>query len=209
MWWSVCIGFGMGTDSERVSAGSSVRERFGRIARQFDADLMRVARRLCRGNNDWASDLVQDTLVRAYQAYLSGQYRQDASPRPWLVRILMNQFINEYRRSQKWEAAISPEALAVALETPSPDRPESRSDDVPGVRLLASLFDEEIEAALAMLTEPLRLTILLVDVEGMQYEEAAQVLGIPIGTVRSRLARARMQLEDLLSGYARKRGIIT
>lgn len=93
------------------------------------------------------------------------------------------------------------------LERPSQSS-DARQDEVPGVRLLSRLFDEEIEAALAKLSEPLRMVILMVDVEGMQYDEAAEALGVPIGTIRSRLSRARMQLEDLLSEYARKRGII-
>jgi RNA polymerase sigma-70 factor, ECF subfamily len=186
----------------------SARAEFGRIARHYDADLMRVAQRLCQGNYDWAADLVQETLVRAYQAFLSGNYKPDASPRPWLVRILMNHFINEYRRKQKWEAPVSPEILEQELERPGRDTNTARQDELPGVRLLSSLFDEEIEAALTVLSEPLRTVIILVDVEGMQYEEAAEALDVPIGTIRSRLSRARMQLQDLLTEYARKRGMI-
>jgi RNA polymerase sigma-70 factor (ECF subfamily) len=192
--------------SARIGPAPAAREQFARMAREHHADLMRAARRFCMGNQDWASDLVQETLVRAYEAFLTGKYQPEASARPWLLRILTNLFINEYRRKSKWEASISPESLEFALERPA--RSDAASDDIPGVRLMSVLLDEEIERALAKLSDPLRVVVILVDIEGLQYDEAATTLGVPVGTIRSRLARARMQLEDYLAEYARERGII-
>jgi RNA polymerase sigma-70 factor (ECF subfamily) len=68
-------------------------------------------------------------------------------------------------------------------------------------------LDEDLQTALNMLSDDMRQTIMLVDVEGFEYEEAAERLGCPIGTVRSRLARARMKLHDLLQDFAKKRGL--
>lgn len=78
------------------------RQAFGTLARQQESNLLRAARRLCRGNDDWAQDLVQDTLVRAYKAYSAGSYAESAAtPWPWLLRILTNLFINDFNRRRK------------------------------------------------------------------------------------------------------------
>ncbi len=182
------------------------RAAFAQIARRYEPDLMRLARRLCLGNHDRAEDLVQETLVRAYQAYLAGRFDDNANPRPWLLRILTNLFINEHNRRRKWDSPTDFDTLTAQGEA-GPAATHAAPDDVPGVRLLAQILDEELEMALAQLSDPLRLCIILVDIEGMDYAEAAKSLGIPIGTVRSRLSRARMQLQDLLADYARRKGL--
>ncbi len=179
---------------------------FAQIARRYEPDLMRLARRLCLGNPDRAEDLVQETLVRAYQAYAAGRFDDNATPRPWLARILTNVFINEHNRRHKWESPTDFDTLTSQGEA-GPAATQAAPDDIPGVRMLAQILDEELETALQQLSEPLRLCIVLVDIEGLDYAEAAASLGIPIGTVRSRLSRARMQLQDLLSDYARRKGL--
>ena len=78
--------------------------------------------------------------------------------------------------------------------------------ELPGASLLAQTLDEDLERALAALSSDLRETIWIVDVQGHSYEEAATMLGIPIGTVRSRLARGRMKLHDLLQEYGKRMG---
>ena len=152
-------------------------------------------------------DLVQDTLVRAYQAYSQGRYQEENNARAWLIRILTNTYINSYRRSQKWEAPVDLETLTSAGETAPPSL-QAAPDDIPGVRLLNVTLDEDLECALNMLSDILRACVLLVDIEGLEYTEAAEALGVPVGTIRSRLARARMQLHDLLQDYACRRGLI-
>ncbi len=183
------------------------RQAFGRLAREQEGNLLRAARRLCRGNDDWAQDLAQDTLLRAYKAYLTGGFDDHApSPWPWLRRILTNLFINEYHRRRKWDGP-DLETLTASGETGPPET-HAAPDDVPGVTLLAQTLDEEIEQALAALSEGMRLCVVLVDMEGLDYAEAAKILGVPIGTVRSRLSRARLQLQDLLRDYARRKRVI-
>ncbi len=183
------------------------RAAFAKLARQHEAALMGAALRLCRGDHDWAQDLVQDSLVRGYLAFLAGRFREGTDARPWLLRILTNLFINEYHRRRKFESGPDLDTLTSSGES-GPVQTHAAPQDVPGVALLAGTLDEELEQALAMLPEILRLCVLLVDVEGLEYTEAAQALNVPIGTVRSRLARGRMKLHDLLQGFACRRGIL-
>jgi RNA polymerase sigma-70 factor (ECF subfamily) len=183
------------------------REAFGALLLQHEADLLRVARRLCRGNDDLAQDLVQDALVRAYQAFLDGQYREGPNARAWLVRILTNGFINTYNRRTKWEAGLDVDTLTAGGEI-GPASTHAAASDTPGANLLAGTLDEPLEKALAALSDSLRLCVLLVDVEGLEYTEAAAALCIPVGTVRSRLSRARFQLHEMLEQYGRDRRLL-
>lgn len=183
------------------------RRAFALLARRHEADLMRAAHRLCRGDHDRAADLAQETLVRAYEATLAGTVIQSAQARAYLLRILTNLFINDYRRRQKWDAGVDVDTLTSGGAA-GPTVTHAAPADVPGHALLAGTLDEELEMALAMLSESLRLCVILVDMQGLEYTEAAAALGVPIGTVRSRLSRARMQLQDLLQGFARRRGLI-
>lgn len=190
------------------------RERFAALARRFEADLLRLTRRLTFGDEDRAQDLAQDALVRAFEAYLGGQYRSAAPDmetdgrnfRAWLLRIASNGFINDYRRRRKWDADVDVETFTAGGEI-GPENTRAAPGDVPGTMLLEETLDEPLERALARLPDPLRLCVLLVDVEGMEYAEAAKVLEVPIGTVRSRLNRARYLLQDWLREYARERRI--
>ncbi len=184
------------------------RQAFGALARQQESSLLRAARRLCRGNDDWAQDLAQDTLVRAYKAYSAGGYAESAAtPWPWLLRILTNLFINEFNRRRKWEAGVDLDTLTASGEA-GPMETHAAACDMPGIALLAETLDEELETALARLPEAMRLCVVLVDMEGLDYAEAAKTLGVPIGTVRSRLSRARLLLQDLLRDYGRRQRLI-
>ncbi len=194
-----------GMNDVTVGNEASRRAVFAALAAEHEPALMRTALRLCRGHHDRAQDLVQDTLIRAYSAFLAGKLDETRGARPWLVRILTNLFINDYQRRKKWEADVDFETLTSGGET-GPSSTRAAPEDVPGVALLARTLDEELEQALAMLSEGLRLCVVLVDMQGLEYDEAARALGIPIGTVRSRLARARMKLHDLLQDFARRRG---
>ena len=189
------------------NAADMGRAAFAALARRHEADLLRAAHRLCRSDTDRAADLVQEALVRAYEATLAGTIIQPAQARAYFLRILTNLFINDYRRRQKWDAGIDVDTLTSGGAA-GPAVTHAAPCDVPGHALLAGTLDEELEMALSMLSEPLRLCVVLVDMQGLEYTEAAAALGVPIGTVRSRLSRARMQLQDLLQGFARRRGLI-
>lgn len=183
------------------------REAFAQLLRSEELALARAARRLCRGDEDRAQDLMQDALVRAYESFLAGRFREGLNVRAWLLRILTNLYINEYHRRQKWDASVDLETLTAGGETGPPET-HAAASDVPGATLLAATLEECLETALRSLSDPLRLCVLLVDLEGLDYAEAAAALQVPVGTIRSRLSRARLQLHALLYEYARDRGIV-
>lgn len=153
---------------------------------------------------DRAQDFVQDTLVRAYRACLNGRFREDADPRAWLLRIVTNLYINDYRRRRRWETGSGLESQAVQQRMNEAARRAMPSED-PAALLMAATFDEDLSQALASLPEKLRLCTVLVDLEGLDYAQVARSLGIPIGTVRSRLSRACQSLRPLLWDYAQER----
>jgi len=159
----------------------------------------RLALWLTRREAD-ARDLVQETYLRALEARET--FRPGASMRAWLARILRNRFIDRFRHGER--------------EVPWPDGAEESKtlqavcDEQAGLfgdaelARLMSLVRGDIERALQALPEDHRTVVLLCDVEQWGWEEAASVLGVPVGTVKSRLFRARRTLRELLSEYAPK-----
>ena len=101
--------FGAGTREEPERTAR--RAAFEGLAKEQQAGLLRAARRLCVGDEDGAQDLVQDTLVAAYAAYLEDRFREGSNARAWLLRIMTNRFLNLSRRRQRWEAGIDLETL--------------------------------------------------------------------------------------------------
>ena len=177
------------------------------MARQHESVLLRSARRMCRRNEDLAQDLVQDTLIKGYEAFLGGKFSAGTNEKAWLLRILTNNYINDYRRKQRWESGVDIDNLA-NFELPGVESEQVSKLGVPGQVLLEDTLDENIEKALNSLSEVLRCCIILVDIKDMNYEEAAFVLNVPVGTVRSRLSRARASLFVLLESYAGERRMI-
>lgn len=144
-------------------------------------------------------------LVRAYETYRAGKFREGLNVRAWFLRILTNLYINDYHRKKRHGTDIDLQTLTASGEV-GPEATHAAPADVPGTRLLAETLDEDLERALATLSDGLRLCVLLVDIEGLGYVEAAEALDIPIGTVRSRLSRARFQLHAQLVEYGRAHG---
>lgn len=179
---------------------------FRDLLKRHEPDLRRAARRLCFGDEDRAQDLAQDTLVRAYEACLNGRFREGGDGRAWLLRILTNLSINEHHR-RKRRASVDLGLLTSEGEA-GPVETHARAGDVPGVSLMAGTLEEELERALAALPDGLRRCVVLVDLEGLEYGEAARALGVPVGTVRSRLSRARFSLHGLLVDYAQDRRLV-
>jgi RNA polymerase sigma-70 factor (ECF subfamily) len=169
---------------------SRAREQFAQITRHCEKALLRAALRFCKGGYDCAQELVQDTLVRGYEAYRLGKYRKEynpeenQNPQAWLLRILTNKFINDYHRSVKWEAGVTVETLT-AGGVVGPESTRVRAVDQPEGALLEDVLDERLVEALDRLPDGMRLAVILVDVQGQTYEEASQALGVPMGTVRS------------------------
>lgn len=152
------------------------------------------ALRLCR-DEDMAADLVQDTVIRAWRFWPS--YRQGSNLSAWLRRILTNTFINECRRDTRKRS------LHEALRGEEAGRSDARGSLLPQVD---HGFGDEVHAALRDLPEDFRQVLMMVDVEGGSYREAADALGCPVGTVMSRLHRARRALKKSLSQYAEAHG---
>lgn len=153
--------------------------------------LLRVANSLTR-NYAEAEDLVQDTLLRAYRGIAGFDGRH---PRAWLLTILRNTHINRNRRRRP-ELLRDPDAATDRmLSAASDERTDAGIDDE---------IDVEIINALGSLDEPFRRVVELVDIDGLSYAEAAEVLDVPVGTVMSRLHRARSRIRDRLDkvGFA-------
>jgi RNA polymerase sigma-70 factor, ECF subfamily len=146
-----------------------------------------------------ASDLVQETYLRAYRTF--DNFEAGTNAKTWLLTIAYSIFVNWYRKQRREPHVVSIEDLGDwhdAFVAPRSDRPETEL----GKEGMAA----EVEEALHGLPEPFRSALLLVDVEELTYEEAATTLGCPVGTLRSRLHRARKRLLAALSGYARRSG---
>lgn len=177
------------------------RRRFEQEALPHVDSLHGAAIRLTRNATD-ASDLVQETFLRAFAGF--GQFQEGTNIRAWLHRILMNTYISAYRKRQR------------EVKTVSVDENEDFSlydmlvdaGATPEAELLDRLPDDEVKAALQSLPEQFRITVLLADVEGFRYQEIADITGVEIGTVMSRLHRGRKALQRTLWEYARQRGLV-
>lgn len=158
--------------------------------------LHEAARRLT-GSADEAADLVQDAVMRAWTFW--DRFEPGSNARAWLHRILMNTFINAYRKQRRER-----DLFRAAGE-------ESRRDAYSAAELSCAERDglsDEVGAALASLPAEFRAVVELVDLGDLSYREVASQLGCPIGTVMSRLHRARKQLQESLAEYARDEGFL-
>lgn len=173
------------------------RDSFERQAEKVFPSVYGTALRLTRSREE-AEDLAQEAIVRAYEAF----DRFDGSNfKAWILRIVTNLYINKYRQRQRGPQLSS-------LEEDSVIEPMADLSETPDSILFESLVGAEVEQALAKVPEDFRLTVLLSDVEGMSYQEIAEATDVPIGTVRSRLARGRAMLRKLLMEYAMKEGYV-
>jgi len=152
-----------------------------------------------------AEDLVQETLLRAYRFW--HRFQQGTNIKAWLLRIQTNIFINKYRKHQNEKKVFDTRQVddllpryAVAEQTYLP--PETRDE------FLKHIVGDEVLLALDQLPFEFRMTILLADMHDLSYKEIADVLDCPVGTVMSRLHRARKLLQANLFSYAVERGII-
>jgi RNA polymerase sigma-70 factor (ECF subfamily) len=161
--------------------------------------LYRVALRLT-GNASDADDLVQETMLKAYRAW--NQFTPGTNAKAWLLTILRHAFINEYRRRTR-----RPETVDIDTIEPFAVFPEVQDDDPQGA-FFDRIVDDEVLRAIDTLPEAFRETLVLSDVEGLSYQEVAGILGVPVGTVKSRLFRARHLLQSKLYDYAVSMGYI-
>lgn len=173
------------------------RDSFERQMEAAFPSIFGTALRLTRSREE-AEDLAQEAIVRAYEAW---ERFDGENFKAWILRIVTNLYINRYRKRQRGP-------LVASIEDDNVMEPVADEAGIPDRALFDALLPAEVEDALAKLPEEFRLTVILSDVEGMSYQEVADVTDAPIGTVRSRLARGRAMLRRLLLSYAREEGYV-
>ena len=187
-------------DVSKESAAQK-KARFERDALQYTSQLYSAALRYTKNSHD-AQDLVQDTYAKAFVAF--HQFEPGTNLKAWLYRILTTTFINTYRKDQR-----RPQTAAGELEdwqihdaaSHTSDQGRSAEDEV-----LDNIPDGDVKTALAGIPEDFRMVVYLADVEGFSYKEIAEIVGVPPGTVMSRLHRGRKLLRESLGQYAKERG---
>lgn len=155
-------------------------------------------------DEDDAKDLVQDTYLKAYRFINS--FEQGTNAKAWLFRILKNSFINEYRKKSKQPTKVDYQEVETYYNSDDVDYQSTTDLRAESIK---DMLGDEISNALNSLAVDFRTVIILCDLEGFTYEEMAKILDIPIGTVRSRLHRARNLLKEKLKGYAQNMGYNT
>jgi RNA polymerase sigma-70 factor (ECF subfamily) len=179
------------------------RKRFEADALQYMNQLYSAALRYTKNPSD-AQDLVQDTYAKAYVSF--HQFEPGTNLKAWLYRILTTTFINTYRKDQR-RPQLSDQELEdwqiADASSHTSDQGKSAEDVV-----LENLPDSDIKRALAEIPEEFRIAVYLADVEGFSYKEIAEIVGVPTGTVMSRLHRGRKQLREKLTDYARELGYV-
>ncbi len=152
-------------------------------------------------DEDDANDLVQETYMKAYRFFDS--YEQGTNAKAWLFRILKNSFINDFRKKSKQPSKVDYNEVESFYNSDEVD--EKITTDL-RIDTVQDMIGDEVANALNALAVDFRTIIILCDLEGFTYEEMAKILDIPIGTVRSRLHRARNLLKDKLRKYASTMG---
>jgi RNA polymerase sigma factor (sigma-70 family) len=152
-----------------------------------------------------AHDLVQDTCLRAYRFIAS--FEPGTYAKAWLFRILKNNFINDYRKKSRGPSKVEFEWVEQSFTGDDDPEPAFQADLQ--AETVNEMLGDEITSAIQALPVDFRMIVILCDLEEFSYEEMAKILHIPIGTVRSRLHRARTLLKETLASFAAKRGYKT
>jgi len=180
------------------------RARFEADALAFLDQLYAAALRMTRNPSD-AEDVVQETYAKAYASF--HQFTPGTNLKAWLYRILTNTYINTYRKKQR-EPQISDSENVEDWQIARAESHTSSGLKSAETVALENLPDSDVKEALQALAPDFRLAVFLADVEGFSYQEIAEIMGTPIGTVMSRLNRGRTQLRKLLGDYAAERGLL-
>lgn len=166
--------------------------------------LYSAALRMTRKPQD-AEDLVQETFLRAYRGF--GNFRDGTNIKAWLYRIQTNAFINKYRAAQRRPTEVdfeNVEDLYLYRRTTGLGAVSPGAE----AEVLEKMTDEVVKRAIEDLPDQFRLAVLLADVEGFSYKEIAEIMGVPVGTVMSRLHRGRKQLQKRLWEYAGENNLL-
>lgn len=181
-------------------------EKFEEVAVPHMDALYRTALRLTRNEKD-AEDLVQEVFLRAFKSFQ--QFRLGTNIKAWLFKIMTNLHINRYQKTARRPASLSYDDIEdFYLYNRIVEDPESpRRQDVEE-EILNSFLDSEVKEAIEKLPYEFKITVILADIEGFHYQEIADILSCPIGTVRSRLSRGRKLLQKYLWDYALQRDYV-
>jgi RNA polymerase sigma-70 factor (ECF subfamily) len=175
----------------------NLRDAFEKQAEKVFPSVFGTALRLTRSREE-AEDLAQEAIVRAYEAF----DRFDGSNfKAWMLRIVTNLYINKYRARQRGPQLNS-------LDDELAAEPVAAEGEIPDRLLFDNAVGAEVEEALGRVPLDFRTAVILSDIEGMSYQEIADATDVPIGTVRSRLARGRAMLRRFLQEFAMKEGYI-
>ena len=199
------------TEQKPVASGSETTQNV--VPEDFEAgvlaqldSLYRTALRLTR-NQQEAEDLVQETMLKAFR--FADSYQRGTNLRAWLFRILNTSAINRFRKQATHPVTTSlPEGEDFYLYNRIRDITGQELSAAAEDEVLSRYLDEDVYRALNNLPLNFRMPVILADIEGLSYKEIAEALQIPIGTVMSRISRARRQLQQSLWEYARERGYI-
>ena len=189
--------------SEKDDTSSNLKARFAEEALPLLDQLFGAAMKMTRNPQD-AQDLVQETYLKAFQAFAS--FEEGTNLKAWLYRIMTNSYINTYRKKQRqpflgavdeledWQLGGAESTTAMSSQSAEAEAIDRTPDSV-------------VTSALNELAEDFRMAVYLADVEGFSYQEIADIQEVPIGTVMSRLHRGRAKLRQTLGEYAREQGV--
>lgn len=155
------------------------------------------------GDSDDASDLIQETYLKAFRFF--DKFEKGTNCKAWLFRIMKNTYINIYRKGAKEPDKVDYEDVENFYENIKASNTDSAHLEKD---IYDNLLDDELSEAVTSLPEDFRTVVILADIEGYTYEEIADFIDVPVGTVRSRLHRARKMLFTKLYDYAGQKGYI-
>lgn len=191
--------------SRATSKGAATEDFEAGVLAQLDS-LYRTALRMTN-NPQEAEDLVQETMLKAFR--FAHTYQPGTNLRAWLFRILNTSAINRYRKQASHPTPTSlPEGEEFYLYNQIRDLSGQELSQGAEDEVLSQYLDEDVYKALNDLPLNFRMAVILADIEGLSYKEIAEALQIPIGTVMSRISRARRQLQKSLWQYAKERGYV-
>lgn len=195
----------MVTEPSPVNLTVEEKTRFQLEALPLIDSLYGAALRMTRNPAD-AEDLVQDTMLRAYRAF--DRFEAGTNLKAWLFRIMTNAYINTYRKKQREPQNVSADEIEDFDLYQELKNHDSQFGETPEKIVLDRLVDSDILEAIEDLPDQFRLAVVLSDIEGFSYAEMAEIMGVPMGTVMSRLHRGRKALQKRLWDLARDRGIV-
>ena len=192
-------------DGHREESAAERNARFERDALGYLDQMYSAALRMTRNPAD-AEDLVQETYAKAYGSF--HQFREGTNLKAWMYRILTNTFINNYRKNQRNPYQNTIDDLEDWQLGSAETLTQSRSTRSAEAEAIDHLPDSDVKDALQSIPEDFRLAVYLADVEGFAYQEIADIMKTPVGTVMSRLHRGRRGLREKLTDYAIERGLV-